>query len=323
MSRATKNNFIRKFAVITGGIFAIFLVVSSIWVASLLQDLPNLKRIESRLQPPSIQIQDRNGLLLYEDLGQGSIRHRPIRYEELPSCIIQATIATEDQSFFSNPGFDFKAMLRALWINFRGGQILAGGSTITQQVVRNLLLEEKESSQRTIQRKMREIYLAWRLSQQLSKQEILGLYLNQTYYGSFTYGVEAASQTYFGKSISELTLAECALIAGLPQSPALYNPFIHPEKALERQKIVLERMLRSGFISLEQKQQAENELLVFAEQPYPMEAPHFVMFVRNTIDQLESEGILPIKARKKSSDYQNDPRFTLAKSGRESHPPPS
>lgn len=300
MTRATKNSFIRKFVVMTGGLFAIFLAISSIWVASLLQDLPNPQQIESRLQLPSIQIQDRNGLLLYEDLGQDSIRHRPIRYEELPSCIIQATIATEDQSFFSNPGFDFKAMLRALWINFRGGQILAGGSTITQQVVRNLLLSEEERSQRTFHRKIREIILAWRLSQQLSKQEILSLYLNQTYYGSFTYGVEAAAQTYFGKSISDLTLAECALIAGLPQSPALYNPFIHPEKALERQKIVLERMLRSGFISLEQKQQAEKEPLVFAEQPYPMEAPHFVMFVRNTFDQLESEGILPIEARKKA-----------------------
>ncbi|MCS6907175.1 MAG: penicillin-binding transpeptidase domain-containing protein, partial [Anaerolineales bacterium] len=119
-------------------------------------------------------------------------------------------------------------------------------------------------------------------------------------YGSFAYGVEAAAQTYFGKSVSELSLAECALIAGLPQAPALYNPFINPEKALERQKVVLERLYRSGFISLEQKQQAEAEKLLFAEQPFPMEAPHFVMLVRNTFDRLESQGLIPKEARSKN-----------------------
>lgn len=300
MTLAIKNLRFRKLIILFGGFLATLFIGLLIYTFSLLQNIPDPKNIQNRLQLPSIQIQDRNGLLLYEDLGEFSIRHRPVDYEDLPPCIIQATIATEDQTFFSNPGFDFKALLRALWINFRGGQIVAGGSTITQQVVRNLLLSEKESSQRTVQRKLREIYLAWRLSQHLSKQEILSLYLNQTYYGSFTYGVEAAAQTYFGKSISDLTLAECALIAGLPQSPAVYNPFIHPEKALERQKVVLERLYRSGFISLEEKQQAAAETLWFAEQPYPMEAPHFVMLVRNTFDQLEDQGIIPVEAKRKS-----------------------
>lgn len=300
MATATKHVHIRKLIILIGGLFTLSLILLVIYTFSLFQDLPDPSSFQDRLQLPSIQIQDRNGLLLYEDLGDTSIRHRPIDYEDLPPCIINATIATEDQTFFSNPGFDFKALLRALWINLRGGQIITGGSTITQQVVRNLLLSEEESSQRTVQRKLREIYLAWRLSQQLSKREILSLYLNQTYYGSFTYGVEAAAQTYFGKSISDLTLAECALIAGLPQSPAVYNPFIHPEKALERQKVVLERLYRSGYISLEEKKQAEAEPLLFAEQPYPMEAPHFVMLIRNTVDQLESQGIIPAEARKNS-----------------------
>lgn len=299
MSTKNKGNFFLRFTAIIGGLFLILTIATALWLVSQLQHLPEPKNIPNQLKLPSIQILDRNGILLYEDLGESSIRHRPVKYSDLPTCIINATIATEDQSFFTNPGFDLKAMVRAIWINLRGGQILAGGSTITQQVVRNLLMTAEESSQRTVQRKIREIFLAWRLSKELSKQEILSLYLNQTYYGSFAYGVEAASQTYFGKSIRELTLAECALIAGLPQSPSNYNPFIYPQKAIERQKIVLERLYRSGYINLAEKQQAETQPLRFAEQPYPLEAPHFVMFVRHTFDQMENQGMIPPDARRK------------------------
>lgn len=298
MLKKNQKLFYRRLFVFAGGILALLTIATALWTFSLLHDLPDPKNIPQELYLPSIQIQDRNGFLLYEDLGEFSIRHRPISYEELPECIINATVATEDRSFFTNPGFDLKAMLRAVWMNLRGGQIIAGGSTITQQVVRNLLMSDAESSQRTVQRKIREIMLAWILSRQLSKQEILSLYLNQTYYGSFAYGVEAAAQTYFSKSIAELTLAECALIAGLPQSPAHYNPFIHPENARERQKIVLERLFREGYISSEERQQAEAQPLIFAEQPYPLEAPHFVMLTRNTIDQLESAGLIPAEARR-------------------------
>jgi 1A family penicillin-binding protein len=298
MLKKNHKLFYRRLFVFAGGMLTLLTIATALWIFSLLHDLPDPKSIPEKLHLPSVQIQDRNGFLLYEDLGELSVRHRPIRYEELPECIINATVATEDHSFFTNPGFDLKAMLRAIWINFRGGQILVGGSTITQQVVRNLLMSDEESSQRTIQRKIREIILAWRLYRQLSKQEILSLYLNQTYYGVFAYGVEAAAQTYFGKSITELTLAECALIAGLPQSPAHYNPFIHAENARERQKIVLERLFREGYISLADRQQAEVQPLIFAEQPYPLEAPHFVMLTRNTIDQMESEGLIPAEARR-------------------------
>lgn len=298
MLKKNQRLFYRRLFAFGGGILTLLIIAIALWIFSLLHDLPDPKNLPQKLHLPSVQIQDRNGFLLYEDLGEFSVRHRPISYEELPECIINATVATEDRSFFTNPGFDLKAMVRAVWTNLRGGQILAGGSTITQQVVRNLLMSGDESSQRTIQRKLREIVLAWRLSRQLLKQEILTLYLNQTYYGSFAYGVEAAAQTYFGKSIPELTLAECALIAGLPQSPAQYNPFIYPDNARERQKIVLERLFREGYISSEEKQKAEAQPLIFAEQPYPLEAPHFVMFIRNAIDQMESDGTIPPQARR-------------------------
>jgi 1A family penicillin-binding protein len=298
MLKVNKKFFFPKLFNYAMGVFIVLMVVTTTWFFSLLHNLPDPKNLAYKLQLPSIQIQDRNGLLLYEDLGKEAIRHRPVKYEDLPECLINATVATEDHTFFTNPGFDLKAMLRAIWINIRGGQILAGGSTITQQVVRNLLMSDEERSHRTLHRKIREIILAWQLSRHLSKQEILSLYLNQTYYGSFAYGVEAAAQTYFGKSITELTLAECTLIAGLPQSPAHYNPFIYPENAKQRQEIVLERLFDRGYISAEEKQQAQDQPLIFTEQPYPLEAPHFVMLIRNTIDQMEKEGLIPSEARK-------------------------
>ena len=161
--------------------------------------------------------------------------------DEIPLALQQATIATEDGSFYSNPGVDLAGIARALWINATGGEVLAGGSTITQQVARNLLLSPEERGQRSLRRKLRELLLAWRLTQQFSKDGILGLYLNQTYYGGLAYGVEAASQTYFGKPVTELDLAESALLAGLPQAPAVYNPFSDPEAARSRQRVVLGR----------------------------------------------------------------------------------
>ncbi len=177
-------------------------------------------------------------------------------------------------------------MLRAAWINLSGGQTVAGGSTITQQTARNLLMGEDERTTRSLRRKLREIALAWQIEQAYSKDEILALYLNQTYYGGLTFGVEAASQTFFAKPASQLDLAEAALLAGLPQAPAVYNPFTDAEAARTRQAVVLGLMQDAGFITLEQREMAVREPLVFAETPYPMEAPHFVMMVRDELDRL-------------------------------------
>src|SRR4029434_1890969 len=124
----------------------------------------------------------------------------------------------------TNPGIDPAAILRAIWINVQGGEVLSGGSTITQQVARNLLLDPHERSERTLTRKLRETILAYRLAQRYTKEEILALYLNQTEYGNLSYGIDAAARAYFGKSVQELDLAECAMLAGLPQAPSLYDP---------------------------------------------------------------------------------------------------
>ncbi len=256
--------------------------------AWLFRDLPALKDLPERLRTPSVRIVDRNDRLLYEALYQEGGRNTVVPLETISLDCRQATIATEDRSFYTNPGVDLRGMVRAAWINLQGGQTIAGGSTITQQVVRNLLLGTDERGERSLRRKLREATLAWQLTQRKSKDYILALYLNQTYYGGLAYGIEAAAQTFFSKPASRLDLAECALLAGLPQAPAVYNPFTDLESARKRQKVVLGLMAADGYISAEQEQLAEREELVFAESPYPIEAPHFVMLVRNQIDKLFS-----------------------------------
>jgi penicillin-binding protein 1C len=247
--------------------------------AWLFAGLPPVSAIGDHLNVPSVRITDRHGRLLYEALEESGGRHTVVALDQIPLALRQATIATEDQSFYRHPGVDLAGIARALWINLRGGETLAGGSTITQQVARNLLLEETERGERTVRRKLRESWLAWRLSLRYTKDEILALYLNQMYYGGLAYGVEAASQTYFAKSVTELTLAESALLAGLPQAPAIYNPLLDPDTAKERQMVVLGLMLRQGFIDDAAFTRASRQPLVYATTPYPIEAPHFVFMV--------------------------------------------
>jgi membrane peptidoglycan carboxypeptidase len=258
----------------------------------LFTDLPSLDTLPQQLNPPSVRITDRFGRTLYEVLAEDGGRHGVVALEAIPLELQQATIATEDREFYNHPGVDLRAILRALWIDIRasieGGEIETpvGGSTITQQVARSLLLTEEERTERSLRRKMRESILAWQLTRKFSKDEILALYLNQSYYGGLAYGVEAASQTFFSKPVSQLDLAESALIAGLPQTPALYNPFTAPEAAHERQKVVLDLMLKAGFIGEQDRALAEREELLFTSSPYPIQAPHFVMMVRAQLDDL-------------------------------------
>ena len=265
-------------------IFLIALAVSLLG-HRLLAGLPSPRDLPSRLVAPSTKIYDRHGRLLYEVIDPRVGKHSPLPLEEIPLLLRQATVATEDASFYSNPGVDLRAIVRALLINLRGGEVLAGGSTITQQVARNLLLSPRERAQRTLLRKMRESILAWQLARSYSKDRILELYLNQTYYGHFAYGVEAAAQAYFGKHVHELDLAEMALLAGLPQSPVLYNPLENPEAARKRQAVVLDLMVKNGYITREEAELAKKEPLRFAATPFTIKAPHFVMYVQWLLEQ--------------------------------------
>lgn len=270
-------------------IVLVCVVIVGIW---LFHDLPRLDQISRVPQLPSIRITDRYGRLLYDLLADEGGRHTVVSIRDIPLELINATVATEDSTFYENPGIDLRGILRAMWINLQGGETLSGGSTITQQVARNLLLEAGEREQRTLRRKLRESLLAWQLARHLSKDEILALYLNHMYYGALSYGVEAAAQTYFGKPVTDLDLAESALLAGLPQAPALYNPLIDLDRAKERQQVVLELMEKQEFISTEERASASREKLVFVASPYPIEAPHFVLMIRDQLGKFVADEAL-------------------------------
>ncbi len=267
------------------GIIALF----SIWLYEwAFTDLPSAKIDFAHLPSGSMRITDRTRQLLYESLPAEGGRHSALPLAKIPLALQQATIATEDATFYQNNGIDLAGILRAAWINLSGGQTLAGGSTITQQVARTILLSPTERADRSLRRKLRESILAMELTKKYPKETILELYLNQTYYGGMAYGVEAASQTYFGKPVEQLDLAECALLAGLPQSPARYDPYSDVQSATERRAVVLSLMQKTGYITSEQRDQAEREAISLTTTPYPMSAPHFDLWVRAQVEQMLS-----------------------------------
>ncbi len=177
----------------------------------------------------------------------GSKRRHPLRIldpnagrrtyvplDKISPYVVAATIATEDKDFYIHPGFDFWAIVRALWENYRTGGQGGGASTITQQLARALLLSPEERAERTVQRKAREIILAAEITRRYAKDEILELYLNEIYYGNLAYGIEAAAETYFHTTADNLTLAQASFLAGLPQSPAIYDIYTNPDATLAR-----------------------------------------------------------------------------------------
>lgn len=249
-------------------------------------DLPSFENLNTYKPVPSIQIVDRNEETIYDILPPTTGRNRPLEISEIPPAIIHATIATEDQRFYQNEGFDLPGMLRSLLANVQSGQIVGGGSTITQQVVRNLVMTPDERQQISIRRKLREVYLAWRLTKEFSKEKILELYLNNMYYGNMAYGIEAAAQTYFNKSASDLDLAESALLVGLTQAPEYYNPFGNLELALQRQQSVLALMEKNGYIRASDRELAAQENLQFSGVSYPTQAIHFSLWIRSQLDSL-------------------------------------
>jgi len=223
-------------------------------------------------------IVDRRGRPLGELLGQG--RRTLVPPEAIPADVKAAVIAAEDATFYENPGVELRAIVRALWQNFRGGEVVSGASTITQQLVKNVLLTPEE----TVERKIKEAVLAWRLSERFSKDEILGLYLNQNYYGSLSYGVAAAARTYFGKPLAEVTLAEAALLAGLLRSPSTDNPHVDPAAARREQLRVLDRLEETGLAPPARVEAARREVItIMPPQPAEVRAPHFFRYVLDEV----------------------------------------
>ena len=253
---------------------------------SIFADLPSPSLLNEQLLNESSKITDRDGKILFRVYESENRTSVPL--SEISPFAILATIAIEDKEFYIHNGFSFRAVIRALLANSKSDR-LQGGSTITQQLVKNRLL----TSERTIKRKIKEILLAIRTETMFSKEEILTMYLNQVPYGGSTYGIEEASQRYFGKPARYLDLAESALLAGIPAAPSAYSPYgPNPEKAFQRQAEVLKNMVEAGFISPTQASEAQAELISFKQDVIPISAPHFVMYVKSVLAQEYGEELV-------------------------------
>jgi 1A family penicillin-binding protein len=251
--------------------------------------------VASQLPPPeslaqrsftfaSTRIYDRNGDLIWELMAPTAGRRTWMPLNRISPLLVAATIATEDRFFYANVGVDPIAVVRALYYAITEGEVVSGGSTITQQVARNVLLSPEERGEKTLARKIREAVLAIEIARRYPKDKILEIYLNQIYYGNLAYGIEAASQTYFGKPASDLTLAEASLLAGLPQAPAVYDPIANPDAAKKRQQVVLGLMVEAGYITPAEATAAFQEYLEYTPPPLEFDAPHFIMYVRQLLE---------------------------------------
>jgi 1A family penicillin-binding protein len=249
------------------------------------RDLPSPQEMYARRAPfQTTRLYDRHGRLLYEIIDPHGGRRTIIAYDDLPPVLLDSVIATEDATFFSNPGFNPFSIARATFDNLRQGEIVSGASTITQQVVKNVFLSPEQS----MQRKIKEGILAAEITRRYSKEEILAVYLNDVYFGNLAYGIGAASDTYFGKPPADLTLPEAALLAGLLQAPSYYDPYLNAEAALARRTTVLRLMRLHGRITQAQFDEAVDAPLTLRPRPTGgySEAPHWVDYVRA---QLEAE----------------------------------
>jgi len=265
-----------KIFVLLGTVFVLGSIIAILSAfAYVAKDLPNPNQINARQITESTKIFDRTGQILLYDI-HGEEQRTIISPEQIPDYIKWATVAIEDESFYKHQGIDFKAIIRAFWANLTNRTISQGGSTITQQLIKNSIL----SSSRTYKRKIKEIILALQTEHSFSKDQILSMYLNQIPYGSNAYGIEAAAQTFFQKNAQELNLAESALLAALPQAPTYYSPYgSHPEELRNKQTKILDKMAQLGYISQEEADQAKQTNLWFAKSG-SIKAPHFVMFVK-------------------------------------------
>lgn len=230
--------------------------------------------------------------LLYELVDPQGGRRTVVDLARMPKALRDATIAVEDANFYENPGVDLRGILRAMLQNYQSQAVVSGASTITQQLVRNVLLPPEERTAISFERKLREAILAFKVSRKYSKDQILGLYLNEVYYGNQAYGVEAAAQTYFGKHVWELNVAEASLLAGLPQSPTTLNPLTNLAGARARQKITLGLMVKFGYLTTAEARAAFSAPLNFVPPESSLVAPHFVFYVRQLLEQRYGPDVL-------------------------------
>ncbi len=267
-------------------LLAIPVIAIVVAIVLVLKDVPKATVIGRNNFPQSSKIYSKNGTLLYTIYS--SKNQTFISLSKMPKTLQQATIAIEDKNFYKHGAVDMRGIARAAYVTLFHKSV-QGGSTITQQLVRNSLL----TLDRTITRKVKEVILSFVVEFIYSKDRILEMYLNQVSYGGTAWGVEAASQIYFDKDVSKLTLAESAFLAGLPQAPSVYSPFgSHPEEGKQRQHQVLQSMVESGYITKAQKDKAAAENLKFSQIQDTIKAPHFVFYIKDLLVQEYGENVV-------------------------------
>jgi membrane peptidoglycan carboxypeptidase len=277
---------LRRMALVRGlgALLAVLLVVgfaADAYAQSFFDSLPSIQGLDSSSFAGDTLITDRGGTVL-ADVGNHGDHRLAVKLKDIAPVMLQATVAIEDKGFYTNPGFDIQGIIRAVLDDIRAGHIVAGGSTITQQLAKQQFLTPDQ----TINRKIKEVALAYELSQAYSKNQIMELYLNKSFYGSQSYGVEAAAESYFHIRASKLDLAQSAVLAGLPQAPTEWNPVLHPEAAKLRQTEVLQAMVRQNFITQDQMDAALAEQLNYQAPINSFTAPHFVDYVLEELRQL-------------------------------------
>jgi len=259
---------------------------------SLTKDLPDPAQIEKQFKQENTdffettKIYDRTGkTLLYEVIDPRGGDRQWVSLSQIPTLCRQAAIAIEDKSFYENPGFDWYGIGRAFISNLQGKQV-QGGSSITQQVIKNALIDPEERYKQSYERKIKEVLLAAEISRRYSKDQILEWYLNSNHYGNLAYGIDAAARVYFGKTVGKLNLAECSMLAAIPQYPAM-NPIDNPDLAKERQALALDAMVRQGYITAEDSVDTKFQELQIAggvQARFDIKAPHFSIYARKWLE---------------------------------------
>ncbi len=296
-----KALIISLFALVLGLIIGAAILVYQYF--SIASTVPSVDDIENRAsQFETTRIYDRTGAVIYEMIDPNQGRRTYIPLSKISPYVVAATIATEDKEFYSHPGFDPVAITRALVQNYTSHEVVSGASTITQQLARALFMSADERTEQSIRRKAREIILAAEIERRYSKDQILELYLNEFNYGNMAYGIEAAAETYFNTTADKLTLAQAAFLAGLPQSPAVYDIFSNREATLERDKQVLNLMYQASteqgciFVSNSDQpvcvdsQQAIDaytamENYTFVYKVNNLVYPHWVTYIRQMLEE--------------------------------------
>ena len=281
-SKKTAFGKLLKWLLITFSALIVTAVLAGyLLIDQLSNELPDIKALRNIQYQIPLSIYSNDGLLIARF---GEQKRIPVAIASVPPKLIQAYIAAEDDRFYDHPGVDYKGLFRAAYQLALTGEKKQGGSTITMQVIRNFLL----TREKTFTRKIKEIILSLKIEQEFSKNEILELYLNKIYLGHRAYGVAAAAEVYYGKTLSELTLAEQAMLAGLPKAPSKYNPITNPDKALQRRNYALGRMLALNYITEQEFTEASSQAVTASlhSQPTELDAPYIAEMVRNEVYDL-------------------------------------